>query len=475
MDVTSKAGLLVQPRHRHDFNEEPTSDLEFGDLLGQFQFSAGSVQGLDNIVVPSNELTVGMERLESASSENGAGTNQDDVAVINSVEKEDTGDDVEQATHLLSDRSKIKTMDQSSEKSESNDKPKLSEDVIANRERNLEQSAAKAGIDQQQLMVANQQRTVTEQQTVPQNVEQLPLQQEVMRKTRRVQNNETQLEQSKDVEFVDGDIRVDKLERALKPETARLSKVESGRETSTTNARIDISDDGGQDLEQMSFKPARKVVSKPVERNQNAETIVDRASQSIGLAGAASSVSSQAAGASVKLSAQARTIGSIAGAGFAKSKSFNKQATAELTRAKTPTPDVELPEDVDKLSVIRQVSDEMKLRFGKNQHVEINLNPVELGRVRIQMQMQSDNSVNLRVSAEHAVIADLLHLNLNQLRRDLLAQGVQVNEVEVNADAHGQGSGDHSDQNESSDGQNGENHDARENGDDQRRQFSVQA
>ena len=100
--------------------------------------------------------------------------------------------------------------------------------------------------------------------------------------------------------------------------------------------------------------------------------------------------------------------------------------------------DVELPEDVDKLAVVRQISDELKLKFGSNQKIEVNLNPAELGRVRIQLQMQSDQTVNVRVSAEHSMIADLLNLNLNDLRRDLLAQGVQVNQIEVDADAHGQ-------------------------------------
>ena len=50
-----------------------------------------------------------------------------------------------------------------------------------------------------------------------------------------------------------------------------------------------------------------------------------------------------------------------------------------------------------------------------------------------------------------------------------------MNHVEVNADAHGQGGDDHSNQNDSSDEQNADGNDTQENSDGQRRQFSVQA
>ena len=35
MDVTSKAGLMAQPRHQQELYDEPTSEIEFGELLGQ--------------------------------------------------------------------------------------------------------------------------------------------------------------------------------------------------------------------------------------------------------------------------------------------------------------------------------------------------------------------------------------------------------------------------------------------------------
>ena len=98
MDVTSKAGPLAQPRHQQDLYDEPTNEMEFGALLGQLQFSAGAAQGLENIIVPSNELTVGMERYES--SDSGVDSDLSSEGLI-AVQKDDgptaSDDDVEEA------------------------------------------------------------------------------------------------------------------------------------------------------------------------------------------------------------------------------------------------------------------------------------------------------------------------------------------------------------------------------------------
>ena len=100
MDVTSKAGLMVQPRHQQDLYDEPTSEIEFGELLGQLQFSAGSVQGLDTIVVPSNELTTGMEQYESADlSSDGGRQSEDFIAVQTEETHTSNDDDVEHGTN----------------------------------------------------------------------------------------------------------------------------------------------------------------------------------------------------------------------------------------------------------------------------------------------------------------------------------------------------------------------------------------
>ena len=73
------------------------------------------------------------------------------------------------------------------------------------------------------------------------------------------------------------------------------------------------------------------------------------------------------------------------------------------------------------------------------------------------------------------MIADLLNLNLNDLRRDLLAQGVQVNEIEVDVDAHGQGEFEGQEREQSSDeGGAHEDGESKTNGG-RRRGVSIQA
>ena len=146
----------------------------------------------------------------------------------------------------------------------------------------------------------------------------------------------------------------------------------------------------------------------------------------------------------VKLSGESRVINRVAGILGGRGRTSRlAQEFARTEKSKSASNLTELPEDVDEMAVVRQLSDELKLRFGKNQTVEVNLNPAELGRVKIQIQMQSENSVNLRVSTEHAIVADLLNMGLSQLKKDLLAQGMQINQVEVNADGHNQHEGDH--------------------------------
>lgn len=99
----------------------------------------------------------------------------------------------------------------------------------------------------------------------------------------------------------------------------------------------------------------------------------------------------------------------------------------------TPTA---LPEGVDESSILRQISDALRLRDGKPgrpQTADIQLHPAELGRVRIRIQMEA-GAARVLVSAEHAAVADLLGAGLDQLRRDLVAHGLQIAHLEVRSD-----------------------------------------
>ncbi len=98
-----------------------------------------------------------------------------------------------------------------------------------------------------------------------------------------------------------------------------------------------------------------------------------------------------------------------------------------------------LPAGVDESSIMRQITDGMKLRLGKKQTAEIQLHPAELGRVSVKLQMEA-GIARIFIGAEHAAVADLLSSHLDQLRQELSAQGVQVEHFEVSY--HGDDAGD---------------------------------
>ena len=79
----------------------------------------------------------------------------------------------------------------------------------------------------------------------------------------------------------------------------------------------------------------------------------------------------------------------------------------------------------------------MKLRNGRIQRADIRLSPEELGSVRVQMEMKN-GAVRVLVNTENAAVGDLVSNGLDQLRRDMLAQGVQVDQLEVRSELTGQ-------------------------------------
>ena len=103
--------------------------------------------------------------------------------------------------------------------------------------------------------------------------------------------------------------------------------------------------------------------------------------------------------------------------------------TAATQRA-TPLHRAQLPEGVDEMTLLRQISDGLKIRPGQNQTAEIRLRPADLGRVLIQLQMSGDEA-RVVVTTENAAVGDLLAGGLDQLRRDIVAQGVHVTHMEV--------------------------------------------
>lgn len=483
MDVTSKAGRLAQLGHRQDLYGESTKDGEFDDLFEHFQFNAGSMQSLDKMAAPSNELTAGMQKYESDDLVNSdRGKQEPTVLKRSSEEVEVDSDEVDEASRLLA-KSPTKKTSESKEMDGESARPdgESVNHTVKQKEISIEQAViAQADKDLSELQhLATDHNPILEAQVA--RIQQVAKHEVKLQQPKTVQKAQAyqphkvadEMLQSDDLMTKDmGDVI--KRDRTIKLESSQPELTDHMIEGEMETSLLD--EDSKLQFESKTNHSKSKQVNTNLNVN-HANRVIDTAQEALNVNLASAGRVVTQSGASVKLSAQARTIGALSGVGGAKAKANLRQTLSgpDVNRAKAPTHAAELPDDVDNLSLIRQVSDEMKLRFGTNQNVEINLNPAELGRVRIQMQMQGDNTVNLKVSAEHAVVADLLNLNLNQLRRDLLAQGVQVNEVEVNADAHGQGNEQHSDSDDSSDEQRSGDHDTNQNDDFGRRQFSVQA
>lgn len=132
--------------------------------------------------------------------------------------------------------------------------------------------------------------------------------------------------------------------------------------------------------------------------------------------------------------ATALDLGPEAGEGAARISGAAPQAPAApvaptLALQRGETLGSRLPQGVDEQSVLRQISDTLALKRGR-QRTEINLNPAELGRVKVRMELEN-GVMRVILRAEHAATHDLLGRSLDQLRRDLMAQGVQLGHLEV--------------------------------------------
>ena len=113
-----------------------------------------------------------------------------------------------------------------------------------------------------------------------------------------------------------------------------------------------------------------------------------------------------------------------------------RRNTATPQKAQQSAMTRQLPDGVDELSILRQISDGLKLKSGRLQRAQIRLNPEELGTVDIKMQMKGD-SVRVSVTTEHPGVVDVLSSGLEQLKREILAQGLHIEHIEVNSQLAG--------------------------------------
>ena len=103
----------------------------------------------------------------------------------------------------------------------------------------------------------------------------------------------------------------------------------------------------------------------------------------------------------------------------------------------TPSSQSALPPGVEASAVLRQIGEGLSLMTqGARQTAQIRLNPAELGKVQVRLEIEG-HSVRMFVTTENAAVRDLVAQNLDGLRRDLLAQGLQVSQVSVDAQSDG--------------------------------------
>ena len=88
-----------------------------------------------------------------------------------------------------------------------------------------------------------------------------------------------------------------------------------------------------------------------------------------------------------------------------------------------------------------QIVQKAVLSFNNGQHeVQIDLKPDFLGHIRMEI-VSEGHQVAIRIVAEHPFVKDMLENNLHQLKTELQAQGLDINELEVSVahDSRGQG------------------------------------
>lgn len=491
MDVTVRASQQARQSHVQEAQTESEELIEFGALFSQFNGIARGLQSLGDLTLPSNELTQGMKSDPHDSDESSAKemiqSDDPDLSRRSSDDSHDA-DDVKAAQALLSEQrqQKPKTDGATRENQEiSREDSQRKADDLAEVLRQtktqdsaeIEQLSADAYVAVQSAQGAELLRSSKE---------------ELIRgaqTSRHVRNSkqtragaDVLIGSQSDIDGVDQAKQLGYMDRGMPSASMNHSAQAAQASTQQPNEVTEEFLVESPELKGMS-EIETKDVEMPTRRTQpsNATNVrndgpLELSALNMATKSAMATGQARAGADTVQLSAKGRTIGNLVGSNT-NVKAGLRQETKEpaLARTQTPSREVEMPEDVDKLSVLSQISDGLKLKFGGDQTLEVNLNPAELGRVRLQLEMQGDKTVNIKVSAEHAVIADLLNLNLNDLKKELLAQGVQVNNIEVDVDAHGQGSEQQDEQQTDPDEHLDNQSETEPNDGAKRRQFSVQA
>ncbi|TQP77278.1 flagellar hook-length control protein FliK [Vibrio cholerae] len=127
----------------------------------------------------------------------------------------------------------------------------------------------------------------------------------------------------------------------------------------------------------------------------------------------------------------AQQIAAAAGQGTAQNQALNRAESQLVQTNATPVP-------LNKEMVADQLAERVQMMMSKNlKNIDIRLDPPELGRMHIRMNMQGDGAtVHFTVANQHA--REALEQTMPRLREMLAQQGVQLGDTSVQQQSAGQ-------------------------------------
>jgi flagellar hook-length control protein FliK len=124
--------------------------------------------------------------------------------------------------------------------------------------------------------------------------------------------------------------------------------------------------------------------------------------------------------------------------GLASAASLNSATATTPIRGEQPTANVQSPLVLTKDNAGEQVAERLQMMMSKNlKHVDIRLDPPELGRMQIRMSLNSD-AASVHFTVQNQQTRDLVDQAMPRLREMLAQQGLQLADSSVQQQSSGQ-------------------------------------
>lgn len=124
--------------------------------------------------------------------------------------------------------------------------------------------------------------------------------------------------------------------------------------------------------------------------------------------------------------------------GLAPTTSLNSTTAMNQLRADQPTANAQSPLVLTKENAGEQVAERLQMMMSKNlKHVDIRLDPPELGRMQIRMSLNSD-AASVHFTVQNQQTRDLVDQAMPRLREMLAQQGLQLADSSVQQQSSGQ-------------------------------------